>query len=265
MNAHAAFPAHPPTVAHDPALGPSPRARALAARQLAVLERLAEMGLAVAEAVEREVQARTPPAPSAAPDPAFSPPASVQGEARAPEAGEGSVRALQGLAMAYARTARAVRMTVLLQSKLMRELEAAEGLGETSGEANRRRAARRDAEQARKAAVARIVRRVAEGQFDDPETLDAYAEEACGRLDDEDLYGDVLLRPMGELVARICRDLDLDPDWSRLAQEAWAEAEIAAAPPGSPFAGLGASPQTRAGVPDAALAGVGPPLLFDSA
>jgi hypothetical protein len=157
------------------------------------------------------------------------------------------VRALQGLAMAYARTARAVRMTVLLQAKLMREMEAAEGLGETSGEANRRRAARQDAEQARKAAVARIVRRVAEGRCDDPETLDAYAEEACGRLDDEDLYGDVLLRPMGELVARICRDLDLDPDWSRLAQEAWAEAEIAAAPPGSPFAGFGSGADMEAG------------------
>jgi hypothetical protein len=55
------------------------------------------------------------------------------------------------------------------------------------------------------------------------------------RLDDEDLYGDLLRRPIGEMVAVICRDLGLEPDWDQLAQEAWAQAEIAEAPEGSPF------------------------------
>ncbi len=60
-------------------------------------------------------------------------------------------------------------------------------------------------------------------------------EETGERLDDEDIYGDVASRPVGELVALICRDLGLDPDWTRLAEEAWAQDEIAEAPVGSPF------------------------------
>ena len=43
-------------------------------------------------------------------------------------------------------------------------------------------------------------------------------------------------RPIGEIVALICKDLGLEPDWGRLAQEAWAQAEIADGDPGSPFA-----------------------------
>ena len=40
---------------------------------------------------------------------------------------------------------------------------------------------------------------------------------------------------MGELVALICRDFGLEPNWDALAQEAWAQAEIASGAPGSPF------------------------------
>ncbi|MDB5459102.1 MAG: hypothetical protein JWO72_843, partial [Caulobacteraceae bacterium] len=57
-------------------------------------------------------------------------------------------------------------------------------------------------------------------------------------LDDEDLYGDVLARPFSEVVADICRDLGLDPDWSRLAQEPWARAEIDSGQAGGPLAAL---------------------------
>jgi hypothetical protein len=40
---------------------------------------------------------------------------------------------------------------------------------------------------------------------------------------------------VGELVAMICRDFGLEPDWDALEQEAWAQAEIAGGAAGSPF------------------------------
>jgi len=254
MNAHATLCADPAPHDVDPVREAVERARALARRQLAVLERLAEAGIEVALAVEREAKAKSPDAPSApvrapearpvgaAPDASEDPGAAAMSApsdpSDPPEAGR--ARTLQGLAMAYARAARAVRMVVLLQSKVVRDLESAERLAafDAPAEASRRRAARHAASEARKLSLERIIVRVAEGQSADQEALLALAVDAAERLDNEDIYGDVLTRPMGEIVARICRDLGLDPDWSRLAQEAWAEAEIAAAPPGSPFAGL---------------------------
>jgi hypothetical protein len=251
MNAHAALFADPaPHDADVPVAAAIERARALARRQMAVLERLAEAGMQVILAVEREAKAAAPSAsaaedpsaPSDTPDPAFPPPPRGGRGRRADEAGrEGR---LQGLAMAYARAARGVRMTVMLQSRLMGELEEFERRSSSrlSNEARERLAAREAARRERKARVRSIVQRLAEQQWEaegaDAETLEALGLEGLDRLD-EDVYGDVMERPMGEIVARICRDLGLDPDWSRLAQEAWAEAEAAAGAAGSPFVGDG--------------------------
>jgi hypothetical protein len=66
--------------------------------------------------------------------------------------------------------------------------------------------------------------------------------EASERLDRDDVYGDLLARPVSELVALICRDLGLDPDWPVLADEAWAREEMADGAPGWPLAGLGNPP-----------------------
>ena len=70
--------------------------------------------------------------------------------------------------------------------------------------------------------------------------------------------GDVRQRPVGELVALICRDLDLDPDWTRLAEEAWAKEEIASGVPSSPF--LQQSPSHP---PPTAAGEAGPAFAFD--
>jgi hypothetical protein len=247
------------------------RARALARRQLQVLERLAEAGMEVVLAAEREAKARSPQVqsprtcapeakpPCEAPDGA----AALEGapDPSAPPPEVRAARTLQGLAMAYARAARAVRMTVLAQSRLMRELEGLEreAAHVWPSDAQARRAARDQARAARKAQVRRIVQRVAEAQWDaqgaDREAGRALDFDAIERLD-EDVYGDVLARPMGEIIARICRDLGLDPDWSRLVEdEAWAEAEMASGAPGSPFAALkaGAVAGLAAPPPDAPL------------
>jgi len=196
---------------------PDDWSRPLVERQLEMLGRLAEVGLEVAIEVERRLKADASMEPQVA-------------------------------AMAYARAARAVRMTLMLQSRLIKELQAreAEAVVEAPPEDAPRRTAEEQAQldrrEGHKARVERIVERVAKAACSNDEDGDDEVErlvyEASERLDDEDVYGEVLERPVGELVALICRDLGLDPDWSRLAQEAWAKAEVADGDLRSPFAAL---------------------------
>ncbi|MGB8842867.1 MAG: hypothetical protein WCC64_17565, partial [Aliidongia sp.] len=47
---------------------------------------------------------------------------------------------------------------------------------------------------------------------------------------------DFMSRPVGALVAGICTDLYLDPDWHLWQHERWAVKEIRDKPPGSPYA-----------------------------
>jgi hypothetical protein len=184
-------------------------------RQVALLEQLAEAGLRMALAIEGEAT-----------------------EAKA--AGE-PVR--DDAAMTFSRVARAVRMTVMLQSKLIRDADeaqtraAVDPLSEEAMIAAAEEAMRLDPEgHMHKLRVERIFDRVAKSACgDDEERIGRLVIEAGERLDDEDLYGDILERPVGELVALLCRDLGLDPDWSRLAEEAWAREEIASGALSSPF------------------------------
>lgn len=167
-------------------------ARPILERQLALLGRLAEIGLAVAEDIQAE----------------------KTGGSESP-------------ALAFSRVSRAVRLTVMLQSRLIEEIDAKDADADIA--AGNARFLRSEAHKAR---VERIVERVAQDR--DEDVLDRLIVEAGERLDDQDLYGDVLTKPVGELVARICADLGLDADWARLAEEEWARAE--AGDPRSPFA-----------------------------
>jgi hypothetical protein len=172
-------------------------ARARIGRQLEILGRLAEVGLEVALAVERQVKhADLEPA------------------------------ALQHLAMAYSRTSRAVRMSIALQSRLIEDLQALDQVQDR---------ARTQREEKRRERIERIVERIAQDAYEDDE-IDELVRETSERLKDDDCYGGVMTRPIGELVALICRDLDLHPDWAKLAQESWARAE--ASVEGSPFKDL---------------------------
>jgi hypothetical protein len=163
------------------------------ARQLQRLEELADLGLAAGRAVVRQAETETPP-PAAE------------------------------IALAYSRVSRAVRLTLMLQSKLM----------ESKGE----EAERRDLstpEYQRKARVESIFARVADAQAEDQDTADAMIVEAGERLDDEDLYGDLMEHPLSEIVDRLCKDFDLDPDWPRLSQELWARREAESDEVGEPL------------------------------
>ncbi len=149
---------------------------------------------------------------------------------------EGSAPAAPGeAAMAFSRVSRAMRMSALLQSRLIADLQAlAQSPARLAALAEA--AQRGDPAYRHKARVEGVVERVAKATCgDDEDRLERLMVEAGERLDDDDIYGEVLTRPVGELVALICRDLGLDPDWTRLAQEAWAKEEIAGGDPRSPF------------------------------
>jgi hypothetical protein len=166
-------------------------ARPMVERQLQVLGRLAEAGLEIAVALEAQAKGGEPVA-------------------------EGD------LAMAYNRVARAVRQTVMLQARLIEALRE-----QAEGRAGRKAAAR--------ASATRLVRGVigdgddALGDDDgggDAERAERLRAEAAERLERED-FGDLLARPFSEVVAGICRDLGLSPDWLTLAEDcAVAEAAL---------------------------------------
>jgi hypothetical protein len=168
-------------------------------------------------------------------------------------------------AMAFSRVARTVRMAGLLQAKLIKDLEQVQHRAEEDqlrhakgvlaaygkgGDAEAEDPALMEPADRHKYRVERIVARIAKAEHDDDEEeVERLVAEAAERLDDEDIFEDVLARPIGELVSVLCRDLDLEPDWKRLSGEAWAREEIASGAAGSPFlppppkvAGGGVSP-----------------------
>ena len=217
MTAALTTPAPPPPCPADEA----DWARAYAMRQLQMLGELAEIGLDVARAVERQASGQNAGQPDAP---------VVQG------------RIFQGdLALAYSRVSRAVRLTLMLQARLIEALKAADKTGAEGRAAAEAETAkdqeRREPAYQRKVRVEAIVQRVIEAEHpDDEETLDTLINETGERLDDEDLYGDLMDRPLSELVARLCKDLDLHPDWAELAEELWAVREVESGRLGRPLA-----------------------------
>jgi hypothetical protein len=151
--------------------------------------------------------------------------------------------------MDFARVSRAVRMTFALQSRLIADFK---GVGSKSAKADEAddgpievfwRDDVVEHDEVQKRQVRGIVERLAEGASLESETVERLALEAGERLEDERVYHDLTRRPLGEIVALICQDLGLEPDWSLLADTYWAKEEIARPPPGSPYAGWTAQPE----------------------
>jgi len=56
------------------------------------------------------------------------------------------------------------------------------------------------------------------------------------RLKEEDIERDLARYPLSELIARICKDLGIEPVWELWDTEYWALEEARLKPPGSPYA-----------------------------
>ena len=184
--------------------------RAWAEPQLRLLGRLAESAVRQAEDIER----RTLAAPEDTP-----------------------AEALKDFSTAHARVGRGARVAIFLQSRVIEQVHRLRREIARDAAAARAGAGVYDpeAEVRRKRHVKNIVWRVASDKYEDDETCGAVAREAVDRLDQDDIYGHVCSRPMSELIAEICADLGLVPDWPALSREAWARDEIASGNPGAPL------------------------------
>ena len=189
--------------------------RALLDRQLEALGRLADMGMAMAAAIQRRATEQEP-------------------------ASDGD---LHRAAIDFARVSRAVRMTFALQSRLIAEFkdarrparDAASGDGPIDEGWGRPDIV--DNDEVRKRQLRGIVQELAEAASLEREAVERLVREAGERLEDDRFYSDLTERPMGETVALICKDLGVEPDWDLLSDIYWARSEIERPPPGSPYAG----------------------------
>ena len=200
-----------------------------AERQLQQLRRIADMGEAMVKGVQELFLARV-----------------------AKELADG----VEGtdLTPAFARATRALRLTMALESKIV-EAQDKRNRKETAAQTERQAEQERDAAaalQARKARRKDKVRRTVEqaitagaedGAVDwgDVEDLRSDLRE---RLDDDDIEDELADRPIGEIVAGICQDFGLSPDWNIWAHKPWAIEEARTKPPGSPYASYQPEPAT---------------------
>ena len=180
---------------------PEGRAQARTARQLAMLQELAEIGMQIARAVRDEVVARAERA--AIEDPPT------------PRLGGGDP------GLVYSRVARAVRQTLALQTRI------AEGIETARFEQQRTHvAAVRSAFTERQHEVRDYVAEAIEAEAAEKGTPEKDIERLLDDLDERLEVGDydeVLADlPIGDLVERICADLGVIPDWSLWEDQAWA-------------------------------------------
>lgn len=203
--------------------------RAILERQIHILADLAEAGLVIARAVgERMREAQVERAP---------------------------VRDICDLARAFDRVDRAVRYTVMLQGRVLTELEAwkqaqARPPAKTAGPTH----AEPEAEGLeRQAQVAEVLGRVIAADQKDPKDVEGrerLEREAAARLRDDRRLGDILKLPISEVIDIICRGLGIQPDWLRLSEEDWARGELRSGKVGAALAAAvlaGAPPDDPSG------------------
>jgi hypothetical protein len=135
----------------------------------------------------------------------------------------------ESLGLVFARIARAVRQTFALEARLAEDRRTAQA------EAAARRAAEtRLGVERRKTRVRTAVERVLDAEADGSDAESLFYD-LTERLETDYDEADFADRPIGELVARICRDLGVTPDWSLWQDEDWA------------IEARGAEPAVRAG------------------
>ena len=128
-----------------------------------------------------------------------------------------------------AKLSRAVRLTLDLAGRLeetLARLRAGEVTVRAARRQEREERAFRSQDQRAAAArdkvseqVAMVIFSESESETESRDLLEALEE----RLSDDVVYIDVEDQPLREVVERLCRDLDLKPDWSRWTDEGWPE------------------------------------------
>jgi len=180
-----------------------------AERQLRMLEELAEIGMDLARALPRRVEAESE--------------ADTKTDAPAHTAGRDPADAFQ-------RLSRAIRLTLALETRVaeaLRALIAGEAVA-----AETRRTRRREATEDR---VRDLVGHAIAAEVDNGEALKDCLDAMDERLDEDEAYEDYADRPLRETVERLCADLGLTPDWSLWTDDGWALPPAALRPAHSIF------------------------------
>ena len=164
-------------------------ADAVIERDLAVLARLGDLGMALAEALVKREAASTKP---------------VTAEER------------REIVLSFERIARAVRWTLALRAKLATERAERQDrvAREEAAAVARRSNERRHRQRAKLKRIATEAIRLDE-RIDD---VEAILDELEDRFDE---YEELLDLPLGEALVLICRDLGLEPDWTQWPDEEW--------------------------------------------
>ena len=228
-------------------------APAWARRHLGMLVDLGDMGMVLARDLVRRVTAETQAA-------------EAQAESQAGAAAEGSGEAAQGApagrgpaidpALSFTRISRAVRLTIALEARMRREIEAGvfgpanddgrrPGGDDTAASGpidyegiKRKHAPLVDAIVHRECdyQTRRAVEETIEDACDDPDDVERLKEELKERLIEDEVFSNRATWPIGETIALICQDLGLDPDWGRWEARPWARKEAEESPLNSPYA-----------------------------
>ncbi|OWJ66444.1 hypothetical protein [Inquilinus limosus] len=203
--------------ASDPALAePTDPDRERSERHARMLARLGELALGLAEAVQGQAVESTRQAPEEAAD------------------------RTRGLGLVFARLSYEVRQTVALEARLAADDRAAA--------AERAAAAAQDCWRRRRNLVKRLVFEAVSDVNVNERNPDLVFHredmllELDDRLEDDGFKQDIGDLPIGEVVARFCRGLRVEPDWSLWQAEPWAIEE--AGHPLSPYARPEAAPAT---------------------
>ena len=218
-------------------------APAWARRHLGMLVDLGDMGMVLARNLVRRVTAETEAAEAGEPE-------------DAPPAGRGLAI---DPALSFTRISRAVRLTIALEARMRREIEAGV-FGPANDDAPGgdapddgavwddpiagsldlhaiRRNLRRHHYADRDPEIRRAVEETIESTSDDPDEVERLRGELKERLEDEeDVFEARFTWPIGEAIALICQDLGIEPDWDRWETPGWAVQEAKDSPKGSPYA-----------------------------
>ena len=191
-----------------------------------MLRRLAEIGMARAEQLHRQSEdaAKVRRAEPAAPPDADAPDLSKPDRSKHD--------------LALHRTGRMVRQCMLLSLKFYNErLERDKQATAAHAVVEQRRKARR------KQQIERVVKQAIEREkqcedADEEDDFDLYGLQRAlsERLDEDDIERDLDRCSRGELIARICREFGIEPNWQLWRQQQWALEEARLKPLGSPYA-----------------------------
>jgi hypothetical protein len=179
------------------------------ARDIAMLDELAEITMGVARAI---------------------------GQLALDSAAEGDAEAAARLGTVITRVGRAVRQSVAYRRKIENQIRKQDGK-RTAAEATAKaevgqsaESARRNASIARRNMIENAVTRLIQEQDEDLE------DELGERLDEYESFTDFTDRPVSSFVSDICKALKLKFTWDRFEYDPWAAEEAKADPPASPFA-----------------------------